>query len=364
MSKKSVLESMKVSEACSADWEQMSGNDKVRFCGHCSKSVNNISEMTPKEAIRLVRRSNGSLCIRYYVDPQTQKPLFVDNFVHIVRRAPRIATGVITASLSLATMAYSQTTSSPQTNVPVINQVNKEPSVPVINDDSSTISGDVVIKDPPVLGGKMVMRPEHKGLVARAVARDDIEEVRNLIARGEDVNGREDDKTTPLFIAVENGNLEMAELLLNFGAKANARDTERQTPLMKLDDDASPQMIELLLRYGAKIDARDESGNTPLIMAAESAKAEVIQALINAGAVINDKNLEGTTALMNAAYEDNLENVRALLLAGADANLKNDAEETAYDKTSEKEIQQLLIVYGAIPKEKPQDPDQDVQIDN
>jgi hypothetical protein len=353
---------MKVEKPCSAEWNEMVGNDQVRLCSHCSKSVNNISEMTRKQAIRLVRESNGSLCIRYYTDPVTKRPMFLENFIQISRRAPRLAAGVMSASLSFATMSYAQT-QTPPPNPPVIERNDGPP----INGDIPFVpGGDAINKEPAnfiAMEGKMVMRIEHKGLLAQAVARDETDEVRNLISRGEDVNGREDDRTTPLFIAVENGNLEITEMLLNFGAKVNARNEQKETPLMKLDEDASKEMVELLIQNGAKVNLTDSLDNTPLILAAGAAKPEVVQALIDAGAGINDQNNEGTTALMAAAYADDLESVRTLLTAGADVNLKNQADETAYDKTYSKEVEELLVSFGAIPKAKP-DSDQDNQVDN
>src|SRR6266700_2768288 len=144
MSKKSVLESMKVDKPCSAEWNEMAGNDQVRFCGHCAKNDNDISEMTRKEAVRLVRRSNGSLCIRYYIDPVTRRPMFLENFIQISRRAPRLAAGVISASLSLAAMSYAQT-QTPPANPPVIERNDKPP----VNEDVPMVpGGDAVIKEP------------------------------------------------------------------------------------------------------------------------------------------------------------------------------------------------------------------------
>lgn len=363
MSKKSVLDSMKVDKPCPAEWNEMVGNDKVRLCSHCSKNVNNISEMTRKEAIRLVRQSNGSLCIRYYTDPVTKRPMFLENFIQISRRAPRLAAGVMSASLSLATMSYAQT-QTPPANPPVIERNDKPP----INDDTGIVpGGDAINKEPEnftALGGVMVMRVEYKGALAQAVSRDDVNEVRDLIARGEDVNGRELDRTTPLFIAVENGNIEITQMLLGFGAKVNARNEQKETPLMKLDADASKELVELLVRNGAKLEVTDLLDNTPLILAAGSAKPEVVKALIDAGASVNEKNNEGTTALMAAAYTDDVESVRILLQAGADLNLKNNADETAYDKAESKEVEDLLVSFGAIPKDRTQNTDQDNQIDN
>src|SRR5690349_9327885 len=101
MKKSGFIDSVRVKEPCSENWDEMTGNDKVRFCSHCSKSVNNISEMTPRKVAKLVMRSNGNLCIRYRVDPVTNGPIFSPQLVKIAGRAG-LAAGVLGASITLA----------------------------------------------------------------------------------------------------------------------------------------------------------------------------------------------------------------------------------------------------------------------
>jgi hypothetical protein len=44
----------------------MEGSDQVRFCGHCRKSVYNLSGMSRGEAAAPVRGKEGRLCVRFY----------------------------------------------------------------------------------------------------------------------------------------------------------------------------------------------------------------------------------------------------------------------------------------------------------
>src|SRR6187399_1951348 len=101
MSKKSFIDRIKVKDPCTQDWETMRGNESVRFCDHCVKSVTDLSTMTRKLAMKMVRESNGRVCIRYIEDPHTKKPVFADRFVHLTRSAPSLAAGVMSASMSL-----------------------------------------------------------------------------------------------------------------------------------------------------------------------------------------------------------------------------------------------------------------------
>ncbi|MEQ1922120.1 MAG: ankyrin repeat domain-containing protein [Pyrinomonadaceae bacterium] len=368
MSKKSFIDSVKVGEACSEDWEKMDGNDRFRFCSHCSKHVNNLSEMTRKEAARFVRASDGNICIRYIVDPRSQRPMFANQLHQIARRAPGLTAGVMTASMALSTAAYAQTgTPIPQTSTPVIEQPIKTDT----SDGSATNKPVVELK--PIVElprtvetmtmGIMVstITREFKNPISMAVLNEDIDEIIALIAQGKDVNGRESDKTTPIFAAIESGEIEIVSTLLDHGAKINVRDKQKQTPLMQLDSDATPELIALLVRHGVKINLSDNDGNTALILAATSVSTDVLKALIDAGADVNLSNKEGQTALMNAAEANDLESVRALLLAGAKVNARNKEGDNAWDLTSDDEIEQLLASFGAevseddqpLPPEKP-----------
>lgn len=426
MSKKSLVDSIEVKSPCSESWDAMKGSASVRFCSHCEKSVNNISALTRKQAMRLVRDSGGRLCVRYVKNPVNNQPVFAERFHQITRRAT-IAAGVLGASLTLSTLAYAQgeptlIKNDEAVQTEVLNDKNADktegaaaaiagtvtdtngaviPNVAVTLTNTETKDARMVMSDENgfykfenlasgtynlnfgenfgfatkelsritlaeaenlkqdvslepsgeqfVTMGVMVS-VEYRSQLHQAVSNDDFEEVQNLITKGANVNQKDENynNITPLFLAVENGNVELAEYLLRFGAKINARDDNKQTPLMRVDADASAEHVRLLIKYGAKLNLTDADGNTPLILAANSVSREVLQVLLVNGANPNAQNKEGQTALMNAALADNLESVRALLLAGADVNLKNKSGDTAWDLTGGGEIDRLLESYGAM----------------
>jgi hypothetical protein len=443
VSKKQFLEQIEVKNPCSEDWEQMTGNSQVRFCSHCNLNVNNLSAMTRREALKIVRKSEGRICVRYVQNPVDKTPVFADRLYQITRRAG-IAAGVLGASLTLSTLTFAQGAprlikreTDRQTEILQINQseIDKTemPSTSLsgtITDSNGAFAANVMVillkresnekrlantnnaglyefknlsagayslivsgekgsaeishleiteaaenrQDLALsvqmlaeitvqmseetmfqtISGGIGISISYRSSLSLAVSNDDVEEVRNLIAGGANVNGKEEDSEniTPLFLAVENGNAEIAEILLNFGAKINARDKNKQTPLMRLDEDPSPELVRLLIKHGAKVNAADKDGNTPLILAAKNASAEILQILIDHGAEINAQNKEGQTALMNAAYEDNLERVKILILAGADVNLKNKEDESAWDLTTDDDVEKLLELHGAKVKGK------------
>ena len=60
------LNNVRVASPCPADWDQMLGNDRSRFCGQCNLNVYNLSAMSRSEAEDFIARSEGRVCIRYY----------------------------------------------------------------------------------------------------------------------------------------------------------------------------------------------------------------------------------------------------------------------------------------------------------
>jgi hypothetical protein len=62
----SPLNNVRVAAPCPADWDQMLGNERSRFCGQCNLNVYNLSAMSRSEAEEFIARSEGRVCIRYY----------------------------------------------------------------------------------------------------------------------------------------------------------------------------------------------------------------------------------------------------------------------------------------------------------
>ncbi|MEQ1922013.1 MAG: hypothetical protein ABL952_05855 [Pyrinomonadaceae bacterium] len=62
----SPLNSIQIASPCSADWNEMYGDDRKRHCGDCKLNVYNLSGMTKDEAEALVMNAEGRLCVRFY----------------------------------------------------------------------------------------------------------------------------------------------------------------------------------------------------------------------------------------------------------------------------------------------------------
>jgi hypothetical protein len=66
----SLLDSVTIQNPCTADWNAMTGDDRVRRCGDCKLNVYNVAEMTRDDAEALITASEGErVCMRLSVRP-------------------------------------------------------------------------------------------------------------------------------------------------------------------------------------------------------------------------------------------------------------------------------------------------------
>jgi hypothetical protein len=61
-----LLSEIKIASPCTASWDEMHGDDRVRYCHDCQLNVYNLSAMTRRQAETLVKEKEGRLCVRFY----------------------------------------------------------------------------------------------------------------------------------------------------------------------------------------------------------------------------------------------------------------------------------------------------------
>lgn len=399
MSKNKFIDSVRVGSPCTEDWDKMVGNERVRLCLHCVKEVNNLSEMTRKDAKRLVRSSDGNICIRYMQHPVTKRPIFADQLHQITRRAPGIAAGVMTASMSLATMAYAQggssfgATNSERSRTGVTVEIKAEkPIVQTRETDRNTgktdkdaassaagISGTVTDPQGAVIAGAGIVLSNEltKAEVQIGTNEDGRYDVSNIlpgiydlvvsypgfkktivskveIAAGEletqdikleigeivslgGVIAVARDYSTALARAVDNDDIKEVRSLIVNGANVNGKDQnyDNLTPLFIAVENGNLEIVQILFDAGAKINVRDKNKRTALMQLDTDATPELIGMLIRQGVKLNLSDNEGNTALIYAAGGVSTEVLRALIEAGADVNLANKEGETPLMKAAE-----------------------------
>ncbi len=60
------LDDIKVASPCPANWNEMRGDERQRYCSECKLNVYNLSEMTRREAENFIISAEGRVCVKFY----------------------------------------------------------------------------------------------------------------------------------------------------------------------------------------------------------------------------------------------------------------------------------------------------------
>lgn len=99
---------LRVAAPCPTSWDGMTGDERVRHCTLCSLNVYNFAEMTGDEVRNLIARTEGRVCARLYrrSDGTVLTRDCPTGLRALRRRASRVAAALITALLSLPSLAF------------------------------------------------------------------------------------------------------------------------------------------------------------------------------------------------------------------------------------------------------------------
>ena len=173
--------------------------------------------------------------------------------------------------------------------------------------------------------------------------RSQIDEIEN----GAEVNATNEYGRTPLYWAVYDENLEIAQLLIANGADLTATDKYGNTPLHWAAESGDLDAAQLLIANGADVKAIDKNGRTPLHSAVDSGNLDAAKLLIANGANVNATNQDRETPLHRAVINGHLATAQLLIENGADLTVTDNDERTPLHWASLKgdiEIAQLLEI--------------------
>jgi ankyrin repeat protein len=147
-----------------------------------------------------------------------------------------------------------------------------------------------------------------------------LEKVKELIARGEDVNPRTE--STPLKEACNRGELEIGRALLEAGADPNMV-TDNWTPLMEASRVGNREMIQLLVEFEAECNTTNSDNWTALMAASRNGHTQAVEELLQSKAEPNQQDHVGWSALLTAVFRHHEEISLKLAEAGANPHLQN-----------------------------------------
>lgn len=126
--------------------------------------------------------------------------------------------------------------------------------------------------------------------------------VLNLLMKKKAINKEGFHDETPIYTAIQTGNLDLVKKMIDMGAKLDVKTSD--------------------------------FWETPLMVAVQSGKADIVELLLNNGAGVNDKNSRGYTALHFAVFSsaDNKSSFKKIV----DVLMKNGADASIIDRLGKK----------------------------
>jgi len=157
------------------------------------------------------------------------------------------------------------------------------------------------------------------------------EDMKLLIIAGANVNSRDRNFQTPLYLAAQYGHVEIVDFLLDpekhkLSEKAadpnifTNIDSEIRSPLHIASFYGHSIIVVNLLKYGANVDARDARRASSLLLAAQQGHFDCVNVLIENKANVDLADEDGRTPLFMAAQQGHPDCIRSLIKAGAKVN--------------------------------------------
>ncbi len=382
---------MKIAAPCDADWESMAGNDQVRFCEHCNLHVTDLSSLSRRDAMELVARSQGRICVRFIPTPSggVLTRTLPEKLYRIQRRVSRIAASAFTATLSISSaMAQSPGSSSSDQVTEAVQRVQTEGRREITDqfkagiegvvrtEENSRISNATVVLVDRETGeertaissgfGRYVFESLPEGdymLWARKpglrTSRETINVPSNTTIHTElvmhepamlfgETMGAMSIVAEPedlLFKAISENDVASVQQMVVADSQLNRADRRYGMSLLtQAVKNGNREIVSTLLTFGADVNLRDGNQRTPLMYLSEKATPELLRDLLSMGARLNARDEYGASVLMNAAEYNPPRILRDMIEAGAQVNSRDSSGENCLFRAARTNTAESIIL--------------------
>lgn len=140
----------------------------------------------------------------------------------------------------------------------------------------------------------------------------DTQKIKRYIDKGDDVNARDMEGITPLFMALLENQLDAAKILLEQDADVNIPDKDGTVPLSAAAGIGSKFLVKAMLSKGSNVNYQEKDGWSPLHYACHLGHSAIVKILIDYGADPTLKDIKGLTPMDYAADQGYVE-IKAML---------------------------------------------------
>ena len=169
---------------------------------------------------------------------------------------------------------------------------------------------DSILKNDDLIAFQSIQVQDADSLFHESVESGAIGITKYLIQKGASINSHDEYGQTPLLIAVNSDNQDMAALLLEEGAHPDTKESGglEGTPLMYATAHTSTNLTKLLIEQGASIDIVDMNGDPALNWASFYGFTNHMRLLIDAGAdlTIRSKHGDAVDVVLRLWHEDSV----------------------------------------------------------
>lgn len=174
------------------------------------------------------------------------------------------------------------------------------------------------------------LRPSERLL--SAVTSNKPEELLEAIADGADVNFRRT-KNTPILLALDRGNKEVAQILVDNGADVNLDNGFGWLPIHEVCRHGWEDWVVNLIKNPMSLtDRSDRDGATPLLIAILNGHEKIASHLVANGSDVNFQNENGVSPFMMAIERQSASLVSQMIGRRGDATLKDSAGRSGLDR--------------------------------
>ncbi len=152
---------------------------------------------------------------------------------------------------------------------------------------------------------------------------DNLQVIKFLVSRGANITIKNNEGFSALHIAARYNAVDVVSYLVGEGIDVNTQTNYNDTPLHYAVMSGQEDTIKLLIGLGADINAQDKYGYTPLHIAIRKKYTDSAKLLIEKGADINIQDKDGNTPLHDAAGSRQNDIIKLLIEKGADINVQN-----------------------------------------